>query len=116
MPKSREKMHEGRHEEGGLGSVRAYAGGDGDARHRQHPVLRALVKARRSFRHSGVALAQARPRIPVPGSVSQDRPRMTDPTACVAAVAQMESSAIGATSNFTIRLWRRTAPACRRTV
>ena len=36
------KWHEGSHQGGGLGSARAFAGGDGDARHRQHLVLRAL--------------------------------------------------------------------------
>src|SRR6266702_6690582 len=38
------KWHEGSHQGGGLGSARAYAGGDGDAGHRQHIVLRALVR------------------------------------------------------------------------
>src|SRR5260221_10396208 len=34
--------HEGRRQEGGLGSARAHAGGDGNARHRQHCLLLAV--------------------------------------------------------------------------
>src|SRR6266702_5929283 len=83
------KRHEGSHQGGGLGSARAYAGGDGDARHRQHLVLRALVRVAlvRVFVIPGWRFAHARPRIPVPGSVlgcfSWDRPRMTNPTISV---------------------------------
>ena len=35
-------MHEGSHQEGGLGGARANAGGDGYARHRQLRVLLAV--------------------------------------------------------------------------
>src|SRR5438309_2051960 len=38
------KRHEGSHQGGGLGGARAYAGGHGDAGHRQHLVLRALAR------------------------------------------------------------------------
>lgn len=40
------ERHEGSHQKGGLGSICAHAGGDGDARHRQRRVLLAMKAVR----------------------------------------------------------------------